>query len=218
MARADSLLYSPRAADRLNAAQAQGRRARRALAERARDWPPYSPGALNAWLLLVTTKPPTWRDSLVLWPEAPPTLGEAHEGFYYPDPLGFWAEVRRWAIELFRAQLATWGTPEALALTTLLHVGGEAERFARARELCQPRVILFLDEPSLERSGMTVLRREPHFITDPHRRGQVYEGFWAKGAEGVVVGKAPQHPATHNLYRAADMLGFLHGALPPEGA
>jgi hypothetical protein len=120
-------------------------------------------------------------------------------------------------LELFRAQGATWGTPEALALTTLLHVGDEPQRFARAREACQPRMILFLDEPSLERAGLRPLRRDPHFITDPHRKGQVYEGFWAKDADGVVVGKAPQHPATHNLYRPRDMLGFLRGALPPDG-
>ena len=166
----------------------------------------------------MTTKPPSWRDPLVLWPEGPPTLGEAHEGFFYPDPLGFWSEVRRWVHELFRLRVPAWGTPEALALTSLLHMGDEADRFARARALCQPRMILFLDEPSLERAGLPALRREPHFIADPHRSGQVYEGFWAKGGDGVVVGKAPQHPATHNLYRAPDMVGFLRGALPPEGA
>ena len=201
----------------MKAAQAQGKRTRRALAELARDWPAYSPGSLNAWLLLVTTKPPSWRDPLMLWPAAPPTLGEAHEGFFYPDPLGFWTEVRRWVVELLRPGHPTWGAPEALAVTALLHVGDEPERFRRGRELCQPRMIVFLDEPSLERSGVATLRREPHFITDPHRSGQVYEGFWAKDGDGVVVGKAPQHPATHNLYRASDMSGFLRSAPAPEG-
>jgi hypothetical protein len=167
--------------------------------------------------LLVTTKPPSWRDSLVTWPEAPPTLGEAHEGFFYPDPLGFWAEVRRWVVELFRPRHVTWGAPEALAVTTLLHMGGDPDRFTRALELCRPRMILFLDEPSFEQAGLPALRREPHFISDPHRKGQVYEGFWAKDADGVVVGKAPQHPATHKLYRERDMLGFLRGALSPDG-
>src|SRR5207245_650073 len=58
--------YSPDPAERLEGARAQGRRARRALLERAGDqWPPYSPGAVNAWLLLVTTKPPAWKDDLV---------------------------------------------------------------------------------------------------------------------------------------------------------
>jgi hypothetical protein len=78
-------------------------------------------------------------------------------------------------------------------------------------------MILFLDEPSLEQAVLPALRREPHFISDPHRKGQVYEGFWAKDADGVVVGKAPQHPATHKLYRERDMLGFLRGALSPDG-
>jgi hypothetical protein len=188
------------------------------LAERAADWPPFSPGALNAWLLLVTTKPPSWADTLVLWKDAPLTLGAAHEGFFYPDPLGFWSEVRRWTLELFRVHQPTWGPPEALALTTLLHLGDEGHRFQRAIELSQPRTILFLDEPSLERAGLPDgLRRQPHSIVDPHREGQVYEGFWGQTEDGVVVGKAPQHPATHNLYRAEDMLAFLRSAPRPDG-
>jgi hypothetical protein len=202
---------------RLEAARSQSRRAQRALAERVTDWPPFSPGALNAWLLLVTTKPPSWRDALVVWHEAPLTLGEAHEGFFYPDPLGFWSEVRRWTLELFHRDHPAWGPPDALAVTTLLHVGDEPDRFRQAVELSQPRTILFLDEPSWERAGLDGIRRELHSIVDPHRKGQVYEGFWGKGPDGVVVGKAPQHPATHNLYRADDMLAFLRSAPLPDG-
>jgi hypothetical protein len=165
----------------------------------------------------VTTKPPSWRDPFVLWPEAPPTLGEAHEGFFYPDPLGFWSEVRQWVAELFTPIQRRWAAAEALAVTALVHLGDAPERLGLARELCQPRMIVFLDEPSLERAGIEGLRRERHFIADPHRQGQVYEGFWAYDRDGVVVGKAPQHPATHNLYRAADMRGFLRSALQPDG-
>jgi hypothetical protein len=40
----------------------------------------------------------------------------------------------------------------------------------------------------------------------------VYEGFWGATADGTVVGKAPQHPAMHNLYRAEDMDRFLASA------
>jgi hypothetical protein len=160
--RVDEGLFSPRADERLRAARAAKRRVRHGLDDRARDWPPNSPAAINAWLLLVTTKPPTWRDNLVLWEDHPPTLGRANEGFYYPDPLGFWAEIR-------------------------------------------------------ERSGLEV-RQVAHHITDPHRRGQVYEGFWGRTPDGRVVGKAPQHPTTHNLYRDADMLGFLRSAPAPAPA
>jgi hypothetical protein len=215
----ESPLFSPRADERLRAAQSNShnRRVRKSLTERVGDWPPYSPGSLNAWLLLVTTKPPNWRDPLVLWPEAPLSLGEPHEGFFYPDPLGFWAEVRRWVLELFRAHHRTFGMPDALALTTLLHLEDEPDRFLRARDLSQPRTILFLDEPSLERVALTPVRREQHFIPDPHRKGQVYEGFWGWLEDGVVVGKAPQHPAMHRLYPAADMAGFLRAAPPAEG-
>ncbi len=78
-------------------------------------------------------------------------------------------------------------------------------------------MILFLDEPSFERAGLDGLKRVPHFIVDPHRNGQVYEGFWARDEDGLVVGKAPQHPATHNLYRSADMLAFLRSAPAPGG-
>jgi hypothetical protein len=188
---------------------------RRALAERAADWPPYSPGSLNAWLLLVTTKPPSWRDPLLLWPEATLTLGAAHEGFFYPDPLGFWAEVRRWTVELFRPQLPHVSMADALALTTLLHVGDDPERFRKARELSTPRMILFLDEPSFERAAIDGIHREPHFIRDPHRAAQVYEGFWAYNGDGAVVGKSPQHPATHNLYLVDDMISYLRSAPQP---
>ncbi|MGH9004699.1 MAG: hypothetical protein ACRDYV_16365, partial [Acidimicrobiia bacterium] len=123
-------------------------------------------------------------------------------------------EVRRWVKELFLPYQPAWSVGEMLAVTTLVHVGDEPERFHRAAGLSDPRVILFLDEPSIQRAGqgVEVARKEPHFITDPHRAGQVYEGFWGRRADGVVVGKSPQHPATHNLYRSDDMLGFLRSA------
>ncbi len=185
--------------------------------EQERYWPPNSPASINAWLLLVTTKPPTWRDNLVLWEDHPPSLGRANEGFYYPDPLGFWAEIRRWSLELFLPLNPTWGPPDALALTTLLHLGDDADRFTRAIDLSQPQMILFLDEPSWELSGLEV-RQVAHHITDPHRPGQVYEGFWGHTPDGRVVGKAPQHPTTHNLYRDEDMVGFLGSAPAPNPA
>ena len=210
----DPLLFSPRADERLRAAAAVGRRARRALEEQAEGWPPNSPASINAWLLLVTTKPPTWRDPLVRWDDRPPTLGQAHEGFFYPDPLGFWSEVRRWSLELLHLRHPGWGLPEALSLTTLLHVGGEHERLVRAMKLSSPQTILFLDEPSWEASALQV-RRVHHHIVDPHRPGQYYEGFWGRTGDGRVVGKSPQHPTTHNLYRAEDMLGFLRSAPDP---
>ena len=210
----DPRLFSLRADERLTVARSQGKRARKALLERAAEWPGYSPGAVNAWLLLITTKPPSWQDNLVPWKERPLTLGEAHENFFYPDPLGFWAEVRTWALQLVRLQQPAWSTPEALAVTMLLHAGDETERFKRAMDLCLPQVVLFLDEPSWERSGLHV-SRTPHYIKDPHRPKQVYEGFWGTTPEGTVVGKAPQHPTTHNLYRREDMTAFLRSAPIP---
>lgn len=151
------------------------------------------------------------------WADRPLTLGEPNEGFFYPDPLGFWAEVRRWAVELLRHRHSSFGTPEALSVTTLLHLGDERARLERAVALSQPRTILFLDEPSWLLSGLDV-RAEPHYITDPHRPKQVYEGFWGHDGDGRVIGKSPQHPATHNLYRGEDMLGFLRSAPVPSGA
>jgi hypothetical protein len=215
---ADPRLFSPRAEERLAAARRLTDRARRALEANVGDWPPFSPASINAWLLVVTTKPPTRRDPLVAWEEHPPTLGRAPEGFWYPDPLGFWSEIRRWSLELFRVQRATWALPDALSLTMLLHMGEEPDRLARAIDLSSPQTILFLDEPSWERSGLDV-RRAPHHILDPHRPGQVYEGFWGCTGDGRVVGKAPQHPSTHSLYREKDMLGYLRSApsAHPEG-
>jgi len=211
---ADPLIFSPRADERLQAGAAAKGRARLAVLDQVGDWPPNSPAAVNAWLLLVTTKPPTWHDSLVLWEDHPPSLGRANEGFYYPDPLGFWAEIRRWSLKLFQLQYPRWGPPDALALTTLLHLGDENDRLSRAIQLCEPQMILFLDEPSWVRSGLEV-RQVAHHINDPHRTGQVYEGFWGRTADGRVVGKAPQHPTTHNLYRDDDMSGFLRSAPAP---
>jgi len=210
--RPSALLYSPRADERLTAARAQSRRARAALSARAADWPANSPGSLNAWLLLVTTKPPTWRDPVLTWHDRPLTLGEANESFFYPDPLGFWSEIRRWSQELFRLRYPTWGLAESLALTSLLHVGEDPGRFRTAFDLFAPRVVLFLDEPSWTSSGLAVAKVVNHYIKDPHRAGQVYEGFWGQSAEGVVVGKSPQHPTMHKLYRADDMVGFLRAA------
>jgi hypothetical protein len=208
-------LYSNDPIERLQAGRDQGRRGRRGLLDRIPgEWPPYSPGSVNAWLLLVTTKPPSWEDDLVVWEERPLTIGEAHEGFFYPDPLGFWAEIRKWTLELLLPHAPEWGVNEALSVTTLLHQADDVGRLNAARELCRPRMMLFLDEPSWERSGLTI-KQVPHYINDPHREGQVYEGFWGSSDGGVTIGKMPQHPTMHNLYREEDMLAFLRSAPSP---
>jgi hypothetical protein len=206
--RAIADLYSPDPAERQEAARGLGRLARRSLRRRAEGWPDHSPGAINAWLLLVTTKPPTWRDPLVLWPADAPALGEPHHGFFYPDPLGFWAEVRRWATVLVGAGRPGSSTADALAVTSLLHVGDDQRRLAWGQVVMRPRVVLFLDDPSWQAAGMVVSRRH-HQVPDPHRPHQAYEGFWGTADDGTVVGKSPQHPAMHNLYRAGDMEAFL---------
>lgn len=211
---ADRLLLSTDPAERRDAALSMGRLARRSLRRRAEGWPAYSPGTANAWLVLVTTKAPAWRDPLVLWPEDSPTLGEPPHGFFYPDPLGFWAEVRRWVTVLVRLRRPEWATSDALAVTTLLHVGTDPDRLAWARDLMRPQVLLFLDESSWQASGIAV-RKQLHHVPDPHRPQQVYEGFWAVADDGTVVGKSPQHPATHNLYRTEDMDRFLAAAPVP---
>ena len=167
----------------------------------------------------MTTKEPAWRDPLVRWDEHPLTLGEAHEGFFYPDPLGFWAEVRRWAAVLVELASPGWTIPDVLSVTSLVHLSGGAGALATAMAAFRPTVVLFLDERSWEASGLEV-ERHNHYVTDPHRPKQVYEGFWGRLADGTVVGKAPQHPTTHNLYRADDMTGFLEAApvaLAPGG-
>jgi hypothetical protein len=53
-------------------------------------------------------------------------------------------------------------------------------------------------------------------IPDPHRLGTVYEGWWARLPDGSVIGKSPQHPASHRLYRSADMDVFLEAAPTPR--
>jgi hypothetical protein len=85
---------------------------------------------------------------------------------------------------------------------------------ARAVDAFDPRLVLFLDEPSwaASRPSLDVIEQVPHYITDPHRPKQAYEGFWAETREGMVVGKSPQHPATHNLYRSDDIMHYLRSA------
>ncbi|MDQ1402932.1 MAG: hypothetical protein QOG03_1248 [Actinomycetota bacterium] len=147
----------------------------------------------------------------MLWRDLPPTLGAPNEGFFYPDPLGFWAEARRWVHLLLGLEMPGIPMSSALALSSLIHVGDHVERISWARSIHRPHVVLFLDEPSWQASGIDV---EPslHQIPDPHRAGQVYEGFWGTAADGTVVGKAPQHPATHRLYRRQDLDEFLRRA------
>src|SRR3954471_946285 len=139
----DLFASTPRA--RLAAARSLSPRAARKLVSRVAGWPPNSPGALNAYLLLVTTKPPTWRDNLVEWKERPLTLGHPHEGFLYPDPLGFWAEVRRWTAELLCDHGPdgdpTFTPPEAMAVSTLVHVGDTRDALTLAVATCRPRMV-----------------------------------------------------------------------------
>ena len=182
---------------------------------RARDWPPNSPGTVNAWLLLVTDRAPVWRDPLLELKDHPPTWAEPHPTFFYPDPLGFWAEVRRWSVELLRIMEPQWGRIEALSVTALIHSAEDADRVARALVACWPRMVLFFDDVSFAASGLD-FARDVHHITDPHRPGQVFEGFWGHGPDGMTVGKAPQHPTTHKLYRADEMLAFLRSAPAPK--
>jgi hypothetical protein len=162
--------------------------------------------------VLVTTKPPTWRDNLAEWRERPLTLGQPHEGFLYPDPLGFWAEVRRWVTDLLADDDPTFSASEALAVSALVHVGDSPGALALARSTCRPAVVLFLDEPAWQASGWQASGVQPHHVPDPHRDGQVYQGFWGRLADGLVVGKAPQHPSMHRFYRREDMREFLRSA------
>lgn len=146
------------------------------------------------------------------WREQPLTVGTPHHGFFYPDPLGFWSEVRRWAVALFASVEPAWRAEDALSITALLHLGIDPSRLARAIEVMRPRLVLFLDEPAWQSSSLTVERRDVHHIVDPHREGQVYEGFWGVTRDGVVVGKSPQHPAAHKLYRQNEIDTFLRSA------
>jgi hypothetical protein len=212
---ADEDLFSDDPATRLERARSLSGRARRKAMAVDGPWPTESPGARNAWLLLVTTKPTSWRDPLLSWPDGPLTLGEPHAGFLYPDPIGFWAEVRRWAIELFRRHQPQWSTGEALALTTLVHVGDDPEHLNVGRRVCRPRMIVFLDEPAWDAAELDVATA-PLAIPDPHRPGQVYEGWWGTTTEGDVVGKSPQHPTMHRLYRGEDLSDWLRRAPAPR--
>lgn len=211
-------LYAEEPAERFDAARAmRGARRRKLIAAVGAALPSYSPAAANAWLLLVTDKAPSWRHPLLAWREEPPALGEPHPGFFYPDPLGFWDEVRRWIGLLVRGGESSWGTPEALSVSALVHTADQSGGLATLTGLVRPRVVLFLDQVAWKQSGLDLASLpDRHHIADPHRAGQVYEGFWGRLADGTVAGKAPQHPTTHHLYRAQDMSDFLLAAPSPR--
>lgn len=204
-----SELYADDASARLHAAVHVHPKQRRQLERQAATWPADSPGAINAWLLMVTTKPPTWRDPLFEWREQPPTLGAPHEGFFYPDPLGFWSEIRHWATKIVDLPIT-----EALTVSAVLH---GADRLPEILELTQAAVVLFLDEPAWQSSRLAVSRHS-FSIRDPFRAGKTYDGWWGFAVDEprkIIVGKAPQHPAAHKLYDRADMDRFLTAATAP---
>ncbi len=205
----DDGLAHPDPAVRLAAAAALKPRAVEKRRPKPGAWPSLSPGSLGSWLLLVTTKPPHWRDPLLAFPEQPLTAGHPHEGWFYPDPIGFWAESRRWATLVLRTRQPSWTPSEALAVSALVHLADDPGRLVVAREACRPRVVLLLDEPALQSARLDLLDVVHHHVPDPHRDGQVYQGLWARLADGTIVGKAPQHPSAHRLYRPTDMDRFL---------
>jgi len=207
-------LFSAYPEQRLAAARSLTGRGRKGALRAVEGWPAHSPGAANAWLLLVTSKAPTWRDPLLLWLDEPPTLGEPHHGFFYPDPLGFWTEVRRWIGILVRNSSPSLSATEALSIAALVHSGEDPAWIAWAMDRCQPVMTLFLDEASREAGGVTPGGAD-YSIPDPHRAGTVYEGWWATAPGGRVVGKAPQHPASRNFYRPGDMARYLTAAPTP---
>jgi hypothetical protein len=205
----DDALYAGGPADRLDAARRLDAKAVRRVQAAVDDWPALSPSAANAWLLFVTTKPPQWRDPLLEFPEGPLTLGEPHPGFLYPDPIGFWGEVRRWAGALARTRAPGIGTTDAVAVSGLVHVGDQPARVAMAMAVVRAEVVVFLDESAWAAAALAPERVQAHHVPDPHRPGQVYQGLWGRLEDGSIVGKAPQHPAMHRLYDHADMDRFL---------
>lgn len=207
--RADDGLVSPDPAVRLATATGVDGRALKKLRRRAAGWPPLSPGSIGSWLLLVTTKPPHWRDPLLEFPEQPLTAGHPHEGWFYPDPVGFWAEVRRWATLVTQTRVPAWTMTEALAVSAFVHLADEPARLTLARDATRPHVVLFLDEAAVQSSRLEARAVVHRSVPDPHRDGQAYEGWWGRLDDGTIVGKAPQHPSAHRLYRATDMDGFL---------
>ncbi|HEX9531022.1 MAG TPA: hypothetical protein VF954_07780 [Acidimicrobiales bacterium] len=205
-------LYDPDPWGRLVAARALRERAAQRVARRASPLVPRrSPGAANAWLVMVTSKEPAWEDPLALWVERPMTLGQPHEGLFYPDRLGFWAEVRRWsAVLVGRADRSRrWDPGDVLSLVAVVHSSSEPSVLGPVLELTRPRVVLFLDEPGWRAGGLVVDAPVAFSMPDPYRPALSYNGFWGIDPTGRVVGKAPQHPASHKLYDARDMDRFL---------
>lgn len=214
-------LWSPDPQVRLAAGAELSDRRRAQVLERVGGWPAGSTGCaggVNAWLLLCSTKPPVWSEPPLAWRDLPPTLGPPHTGFFHPDPLHCWSEIRRWSAELLGPRLGDVPAHACLSLTAVVHLGDHPERLAWARRVMRPGLVLFLDEAAWEAAGLSLAERATYPMIDPHRLGQRYEGFWAVDGEGTVIGKAPQHPAANRLYRPEDLTGFLSSAPRPVPA
>jgi hypothetical protein len=97
-------------------------------------------------------------------------------------------------------------------------VGADPSALGTARALCRPAVLIFLDEPAWQASALDVVDVRPFAVPDPHRSGQAYEGWWGRAADGTVVGKSPQHPTMHRLYRAEDLEAWLQAIPRPRGS
>ena len=197
-----SALYAADPAARLAAACACTRAASaRSSMRAAADWPPDSPGALNAWLLLVTTKAP--RGATRTSSGATPRPPSARRTRASSTPTRSASGPRSGT---GRRRSSAWPITEALSVTTLLHGDGT---WMGARARCA-RVVLFLDEPAWNAAGISgETALTPH--ADPRSRSAPARSTRAGGARPVtaIVGKAPQHPAAHKLYRRSDIDGFL---------
>ena len=214
MADADGLFASD-PARRLEAARALRGRARKKVLARTPPWPPDSPGSCNAWLLFVTTKPPSWRD---------PARTRGRSG---RSPS---ASRTRASSTPTRSGSGTrcGAGPSSCSGSQQPDLEHRREPVAhdpRARRL-RPRPARGRSEPVPaahdrvpRRAGLAVggARGGHHAVlrARPPPAGRCTRAGGARPPTGAVVGKSPQHPTMHRLYRAEDLTAWLRAAPRP---
>ncbi len=116
-------------------------------------------------------------------------------------------------MEVLVGQAGGVGSDSSLGVAALANPGLSGQGIGEILKVCQPRVILYLDQESERSSPRKATNPTPISIHNPYHLDQSYRGWWSSEPDGVILGKAPQHPAAHRLYSKDSLTTFL-AALP----
>ncbi|HEY3318941.1 MAG TPA: hypothetical protein VGP72_00490 [Planctomycetota bacterium] len=198
--------------------------------EQVRDWPMFSAGALNAWLLFVGVSPGnSTRDGVDLSAEHwLPTLGVRHpHAGHYCDDAGFWNKVRALTNETLTPFLPSSADPlESFMVANLARdlnaapnaadveraVGGGAAHLKRVLLLTQARLVCVMNKPAtpklIEKVSAWGWQCSSQGVVDVGSRARAE--YWRVAAPygTVLVTQTGQHPS---MYVPAKLSVHLRG-------